>query len=342
MSDERSGAGISEELGRLAELRDRGVLTEAEFAAAKARLLGSALPPEPPAAAAPRSGSSIRASLVRDAEPASASREEPPADAKKTTSGAGKAGIGCLAFLGLCIVIGVFGAGGNSGTPADANAASAKASEGVEAKAEAAIAAIPKYTRAEFPRAYKNVGKKMFARLGELEPGAIYAAAESAGCDEVTLSGVSGRSEAGKPLWFIDCKNGNRFMVSVELAEAALARAKQGKLAENALEVTCTQKNLGLCDASEVQRAAKEVDIVTFCDMLLKKAVVSPKSLDTAWEWRYGFDDDGVTVIAQRDFDSQNSFGALIRSRYHCEVNAGTGRITSFVVEGPMGSQRIL
>jgi hypothetical protein len=43
---------LVEDLARLAQLRTSGVLTDEEFAAAKARLLGSQPPPsEPPAAA---------------------------------------------------------------------------------------------------------------------------------------------------------------------------------------------------------------------------------------------------------------------------------------------------
>ncbi len=38
---------LSDELGKLAELRDRGVLDEQEFAKAKARLLAGDSPPQP-------------------------------------------------------------------------------------------------------------------------------------------------------------------------------------------------------------------------------------------------------------------------------------------------------
>lgn len=55
---------ISEELGKLGELHQRGVLTDDEFAQAKARLIGAQTAPGPSAASSPpRPGVSFIASL---------------------------------------------------------------------------------------------------------------------------------------------------------------------------------------------------------------------------------------------------------------------------------------
>ena len=57
--------------------------------------------------------------------------------------------------------------------------------------------------------------------------------------------------------------------------------------------------------------------------------------------WSVGFGEND-TVTISRDFDSQNSFGAMIRSRYRCTVNAATDNVTGFVVEDPMGAKRVI
>lgn len=84
---------VSEELARLAQLRDQGVLTQTEFEAQKAALLNAT--PTPPDAAEP---------------------------ARKPAS---KAGIGCLVVIAILVVLYVIGSnatGGNSGAGTDAAA----------------------------------------------------------------------------------------------------------------------------------------------------------------------------------------------------------------------------
>ena len=222
--------------------------------------------------------------------------------------------------------------------------ADATASEQAEitTKAVEAISAVSDYTRAEYPDTYRRVGNITFAKLDELEPGAMYAAAESKNCDVVEHGSISDRSTKNGALWFVDCKNGKRFMVTQGQAKAALSRFKSKKLALADLVESCTTSSVAMCNATTAQKNAKEAEIVTFCDILLKQAVKSPSTLDIAWQWKYAISDEPDIVIVQRDFDSQNGFGAMIRSRYHCEVNAASGRIAKFLVEGPTGTQKIV
>ena len=82
------------------------------------------------------------------------------------------------------------------------------------------------------------------------------------------------------------------------------------------------------------------MEYVSACDIILQQAVVSPSSLDMH-RWSFGFTDRD-TVVVERAFDSQNSFGAMIRSRYRCEIDAATSNISGFAVMGPMGSQKVI
>lgn len=215
-------------------------------------------------------------------------------------------------------------------------------------KAMPALEVAPNYTRDEYGNTYSRVGAATFAKLNELEPGAAYAAAESRWCDRVLSAMVSDVSKPGAATWFVDCDNDNRFMVTQKQASAALERFEAGKLAKRDLEPGCTLSSVSRCKEGAVtplspaQMVAKEkeIEFVSACDTILQITLVSPASLDLH-RWSYGFADDH-TVVVERPFDSQNSFGATIRSTYRCEIDALTTNIEGFSVSGPMGRKKVI
>jgi hypothetical protein len=211
------------------------------------------------------------------------------------------------------------------------------------AKARSVLNPPSNYTRAEYGSTFKRVGAATFAKLNELEPGAVYAAAESTSCNKVNYAGVSEKSKPGDAVWFVDCANQNRFVIHQKDAAEALARFNQGKLAFHKLAASCTLSTTAMCKASSAQRAAlaNELELASACDLILDKALVSPSSVNMVGRWSVGFGEND-TVTISRDFDSQNSFGAMIRSRYRCTVNAATDNVTGFVVEDPMGAKRVI
>lgn len=214
------------------------------------------------------------------------------------------------------------------------------ATETIIKKAKGAINAIAPYERQSHPDTYAKVGRTMFGRLTQLEEGALLAAAESTKCDTVDFGGVSiGKSEANAPVWYVDCKNGNRFLVDLPGAEAALERKTNLKLVSTDLAPDCTNTSLALCDASKAQRAANEAEVVTMCDLLIREAVISDADMD--WGWNYAFS-DGDRIQVVRDFKAQNAFGAELKHRYVCYFDAGIGRVTELSVEGPFGTKRLL
>lgn len=224
----------------------------------------------------------------------------------------------------------------------EARLAAIEENDRVIEKAQPALEGNMTYTRAEYGDTYARVGAATFAKLGEIEPGAAYAAAESKSCNRVNAAMVSDTSKSGAAVWFVDCANERRFMVTQQQAEEALARHADGKLALRDLEPSCTLSTVANCQLSPIQKAAKdkEVEFVSACDMILQQVVVSPSSLDMH-RWSYGFG-DGNTVVVERPFDSQNGFGAMIRSSYRCEIDAATTNIEGFSVRGPTGTQKVI
>jgi len=224
--------------------------------------------------------------------------------------------------------------------PAKANGGDAQST--IRKKAKDAISHVEAYTPSQDRDVYNALGPQLFSRVAALEPGAIYAAAESNKCDSVEASAVITRkSSKSGVVWYADCKNGNRFVVTQTQAQAALERATDMKLAANDLEESCTSETLPMCMASDAQKAAQnhEAEIVSACDMAVKSALVGDSSMD--WTWNVGIGKDDDLKIA-RGFKAVNAFGANLKHRYFCTYDSGRHGIKELTIEGPLGSQRII
>lgn len=110
---------VSEELTRLADLRDRGVLTDEEFLEQKKRLLGQAQ-----GAGAPAAGSADPLPGVRPLPAVAPPFPPPRPPADKSVETGKMVGWGCLGLLVLLLVIGVIGSAGNK-TAATSNSSEA-------------------------------------------------------------------------------------------------------------------------------------------------------------------------------------------------------------------------
>lgn len=99
-------ANLGEELTRLADLRDRGVLTEEEFATQKNRLLGtaSASPPRPDSSNSDRgAAANVRKNIAAQQSAQAAAQPKRGSHVGKTV------GIGCLVILGLFVLLAAIG-----------------------------------------------------------------------------------------------------------------------------------------------------------------------------------------------------------------------------------------
>lgn len=214
------------------------------------------------------------------------------------------------------------------------------ANDAIIARSQDLVKQLVPYTKGEYPDTYKALGAKAFARLDELEPGAVYAAARSEQCDKPTYAAVSmERSKKDAPVWFVNCKNDNRFMIPMEEAEDALALVGKKALASTQRAADCTLDTVSMCNASKAQKEASEAEIVTFCDQIVEQALISEPDMKWSWDYRMGEGDD-VRVV--REFTAQNAYGAKLKHRYYCTVDTAQGKATSLKVEGPMGTETVI
>ncbi|WP_213177119.1 hypothetical protein [Croceicoccus gelatinilyticus] len=209
----------------------------------------------------------------------------------------------------------------------------------VLASSKEAIDGLVSYTRSDFPKTYEMVGADMFGKLSEYEPGAIYAAARSTKCDKPLYGMVSEKkSTKDHPVWFVDCANDNRFMITLPEAKEALALIESKKLTETDRKRDCTIDTIYSCNQSPYQKDANEIEIVTFCDQLVEQVLISDSDMD---RWRYSMG-DGDEVVVTRPFTAQNAFGANLKHRYRCVFDARKETVTSLQIEGPTGTSTII
>lgn len=229
-------------------------------------------------------------------------------------------------------------------TPEQSLAAETKIDQGapqeITRKAKAGLDGMVPYTKADNSKTYALVGASTFRRLDELEKGAIYAVAESSKCDAVVSGAVSlDKSSKDAPVWFVDCSNGNRFLINEKVAAGALERSNANRLAAAELPESCTTASLSLCEASLAQKTANETEVVSFCDITVQNALVGDSSMD--WKWNYAFEKgDNIQVV--RGFKAENAFGAKLKHRYFCTFDASTETIKKLLIEGPLGNKRLI
>lgn len=215
-----------------------------------------------------------------------------------------------------------------------------RTSQKIASKADLARNMSISYERSSHSDTYKTIGASAFARLNELEEGALFAVSEAKMCDKIEIGAVSlTKSSRDNPVWFVDCKNGNRFLVSSKQAEEALDRYASDSLNVTSIQPDCTTRSLALCDASKAQRAANESEVLTMCDLMLELA--STTDVSTDWGYDYAFS-DGDKVQIVRGFKVKNAFGVKLKHRYMCYFDAGIGQIVEMKIEGPSGIKRII
>lgn len=215
-----------------------------------------------------------------------------------------------------------------------------EAQQNVLVKAKAGFASSVPYTKADNKKTFDLVGAKMFARLNELERGAVLVAAASENCDAVTVAAVSLRaSKPGAPKWYADCDNGNRFMIDVAAAEKALSLEKAQQLTDTDLPQSCTTGTISECNASPAQKSTKQAEVATFCQMTVQQALISEPDFD--WGWRFELGDDDVVRVSQ-NFTAQNGFGAELKHHYVCDFDATKKEIVKLTIVGPYETKRII
>jgi hypothetical protein len=199
--------------------------------------------------------------------------------------------------------------------------------------------AVMPMSRKAFPKMYALLGKTRFDEANELTRWAAVAAAKSAQCPQIDNVDVSGKATSARLVWFTDCSNKERFMISEEQAKAART--------EFDLKTKPEERAVAASMPIALPRSArwkdfKEADAVSQCDILIMRTAVNRSSVDTAWGWDTFKDDDTGHVTIERDYDAQNAFGATISSRYRCIFDADTKRVIGLSIREVTGWRKLL
>lgn len=195
-------------------------------------------------------------------------------------------------------------------------------------------------TSSGYPKIYKQLGPAKFDAANSLMSWAALAAANSKQCSEVTDIGVSDKSTRRAVVWFVDCKNSERFMISE--AQAVAVRDQYDPNASPEAKAHAAQ--VAVAEPKSARwKNFKEGDAVTACRTLVQSTMANQQSFDTAWTWDSQKDDDTGLVTLQQDFSAQNGFGATINSRYSCVVNADqSSRIVKLSIREAAGWRKLI
>jgi hypothetical protein len=238
----------------------------------------------------------------------------------------------------------------NGKAPSSAPSAVATANSGdaapndlarIEAKIEKG--AVSQMTKAAYPKMYANLGNAAFDRANELTRWAAVAIARSEKCSKLDLVGVSDDSSRKEIRWFGNCDGAiavqQQFIVTE--AQAVAARTTFDPKA-NADARAAAAKVAAVEQRQDRWKDFDEAAALTACDQTVTSSAVNRSSVDIAWGRDIQKDDDTMRVIIERDFEAGNAMGGTISSRYRCELDGNTGRITKLMIRELMGWRKIL
>jgi len=277
----------------------------------------------------------------------SAAAALPPLWKKLAANGKGlpriaRFGIGGAAFVGMAVL----NPSTNKSTdkPFDlAPMATAKpdqlAAALTEIQKKIAKGAISPMDRAGFPKMYTKLGRSKFELANELSKWVAVAVAQSDSCTQVDVVGVSEKSDRKGLVWFVDCANRERFMVTEDQARDARTIFDAKATSETR---QLASKSPALEPVSAQWRNFDEVGAVSKCDQLVTSAAINRGSVDTAWKWQVSKNNDTGRATIERDFDAKNGFGGTISSRYRCVVSTDGAQVIGLSIQELNGWKKII
>lgn len=159
------------------------------------------------------------------------------------------------------------------------------------------------YDRRDFPKLFERLGAAS-KRIQPLREGAAKQAMSSGRCDAVEYSEISDASTRSELVAFVDCSNGERFVV------------KESELSSNNPLRTQSDKVIGRGEA------------ILACAEAAKSMATFPSTVDAHVWAGAAFSSHATTGNAQvlLDFDAQNGFGQELPFRARCVFPAGSNR----------------
>lgn len=194
--------------------------------------------------------------------------------------------------------------------------------------------------RADYRKTYDKLGTAQFDSANALMRWAAIAAAESEKCQKVEVVGISDSATRRALRWYVDCANGERFMIGEEQAIAARDQYDPSATADartKAAQVPVAQPK------SARWASFNEANTVSACDLTVQKAMLVPGSFSTGFNrWDIAKDDDTGIVTIERDFKSENAYSMKINGRYRCSVDTDAAKITALSIREPNGWRKLI
>lgn len=194
--------------------------------------------------------------------------------------------------------------------------------------------------RADYSDTYNKLGQAQFDRANDFTRWAAIAAVESDACTQAETVAVSDEATRDQIRWFVDCANGERFMISQDQAIAA-----QGRYDPKA---TTEAKALASTVATAEPKSARwknfdEAATVSVCDLTVQNAMLMPGSFSTGFNrWAIDKNDTTGMVTIERDYETENAYGVTLNSRCRCEVNTDSGELVGLFIREPNAWQKLL
>jgi len=223
------------------------------------------------------------------------------------------AAVPCINILGAFIVVGALSDRLNPGDDAENPPAKTLAYYKDNISDGAVFDASPSY----YPKLAAKLGKARFADPYRLTAWPALFAVTSPQCDRLIAIDVSSEATRKALVWFADCENGERFIVTeanAKLTEEKLSNVKDDDPVDiSGLEALPQSAAFANFDEA---RAAMQ------CDYVMKNLLQSKSSFSSAWTWEATRHPNNGRVTILRNFTARNAFNAKIDSQYECLVDA--------------------
>jgi len=243
--------------------------------------------------------------------------------------------------IGVAVVIGLWITAVTSCQSGDsASAAESETSKLEQVTSKLDPAAVSLMTKADYSKTYKKLGKAQFDTANDLTRWAALAAAESEQCPKVELVAVSDKAARKQIVWFADCSNKERFIITEEQARATRDRLDPAA----SPEARAKAQALAIAEPKSARWAKfNEAMAVSACDLLTQQAMLVPESFSTGWNrWQIDKNDDTGVVTIEQDFKSENAYSMKINGRYRCVLDGDAGEVTALSIREPDGWRKLI
>jgi hypothetical protein len=211
----------------------------------------------------------------------------------------------------------------------------------IEAKFEKG--AVSPMSKDAYPKMYAKLGTAAFERANDLTRWAAVAIARSKKCSKLDDFGVSDDSTRKEIRWYGYCDGAKTVPQQFIVTEAQAIAARTAFDPKATADARAAAAKVAAVEQRQDRwKDFDEAAALTACDQTVTSSAVNRRSVDIAWGRDIQKDDETMRVIIERDFEAGNAMGGTISSRYRCELDGNTGRITKLMIRELTGWHKVL